>query len=323
MTSKVLFLKSFLLISLIFNFTACNNTRQVTPYELDTDEVYKALAPNEEDSPNGLTFGKGNIPGTIFDYEINTDSTDVYVFFEKFTILDINPKINRDIFEFALQQLKEFGFVNDSLILPSNSFQNISSDSSGYDESARHLLDFFREEFQHELDTIYSYKSPFNIYFQIYPINITEDYVTYRESAYSYTGGAHGISISYLRSYSLKTGNLLTINDIITPSGLQSVRDEVVAHMAYSYPIFENISTVDQYLDSLNIWLDHTQPEGEAGDITIKDYPLPNPALTQEGLAFVYQMYELTPGSDGCPMVLIPYKDIKGCLNPPFEPSSK
>ena len=93
------------------------------------------------------------------------------------------------------------------------------------------------------------------------------------------------------------------------------VREEVAARMAYAYPIYENITTVEQYIDSLNVWLDNFNDSDSSQKITAKDFPIEDVALIKQGLVSVYQMYELTPGSDGCPVVVVPYEDIKGCLN--------
>ena len=307
------------IILTIGTLCSCNHERQVVPYEEDEAEVFKALPPNEECSPENLTFGKADIPGFIFDYEIPTDSEEIYVFFENLTVLDVNPKINQNIFDFIQDNLKEFGFVNNSLNLDKTGFPELVASGLSYLEASVKLLENIKSGFEAQLPSIQAYQSPFNIYFQIYPVYLNSDLVTYRESAYCYTGGAHGISISNLITYDLSTGEVLKLNDIVKPDGLQFVREEVAAHMAYSYPIYENIATVQQYIDSLNVWLNNGNSEEGESPITLQDYPLTNPGVTEEGLVFIYPMYELTPGSDGCPVVVIPYKDIKGCLFEKFK----
>ena len=294
---------------------SCNNERRVVPYDVDTDEIYKALPPNEDETPEGVTFGPENIPGFIFDYEMTTDRNDIYVFLENFTVLDVNPKINQSLLEFILGELCEYGFVNDSVSLPENETEKLLAEGLSYSEAAARILDIFKENFDAQLENLEELNTPFNAYFQVYPLYIAPEYVTYRQSAYLYTGGAHGMTVSYIKTYDLKSGNVMTAEDIIKPERMKEVREEVAAHMAYSYPIYENISTVSQYIDSLNVWLDNFDPNDVNEPITADNFPLTDVALIKEGLVCVYQMYELTPGSDGCPLVVIPYKDIRGCLN--------
>ena len=310
----------FAFVFLIIYMAACSGKdRQVVPYDLDQDEIMQPLAPNEEDAPEGISFGPDSIPGITIDLDITTQYPEVFIFFEKFTLLDINPKINTEIFNFIVEELKENDFLENSFSLPINNFTTLISDSISYSDVAISLLASIKPGFEAQLKNFDPVYPPYQAYFLIYPVFLNENYVTFRQFLSTYTGGAHGMAFSYLKTYDLNTGELLTLKDIVKPEGMEDVRQEVAAHMAYSYPIYENITTVEQYIDSLNVWLDHSDPLDITGEITLKDYPLTNPAILKEGLAFIYQMYDLTPGSDGCPLVVIPYRDIRGCLFSPFE----
>lgn len=311
------------LFSLILLFLiACNgNQRQIVPYEVDAEQVFKAIEPNDDSSPENLTFGKDKIPGFIFDHDFTSENSEIFLYFQNLTILDVNSDINQNIFEFIHRQLSEGGFISDSLSLEPNAFELLQTSGSTYAEASAQLLDVFNKGFEAQYDSISVYNSPFNIYFQIYPVYLDNNYVTYRQYSYSYTGGAHGITASFLKTFDLQTGKEVTIDDIIKPEGLQELHEEVAAHMAYSYPIYENIETVNEYIDSLNVWLGNFSGDEASGNdakITISNFPLPNPGVLENGLAFIYQMYSMAPGSDGCPLVVIPYHDIKGCLNPKF-----
>ena len=292
-------------------------TRQVVPNEYDSEEVYKPLKPNEEDAPEGLTFGPKNTPGYVFDCDMTTESHDVYVLYSNFTVLDINPAITESLFSFMQEQLCEYDFVKDSTALEPGQYSQFLDEGLNYKDAAAKLIGIQKKEFEARIESDKALIYPFNISFQVYPIYLDDKYITYLESAYTYTGGAHGITSTYLHTFDLESGKLLTLQDIVKPERESEVRGEVAAHMAYSYPIYENIKTVEQYIDSLNVWVgtfngsDTGEPDNR---ITVSNFPMPDVALTNEGLAVVYQMYDYTPGSDGCPLVVIPYKDIKGCL---------
>ena len=292
---------------------ACSHNRQVVPYETDIDKVLEAVAPNEDSSPENPSFGPDSLPGYILDYEITTPLDDVYIYFDPLTVLDVKPEINADIFSFVGDQLSEFGFIADSVAFQPKELREAFGNGRPYRDVTSELINRIHTDFNSRLDEIEGYKCPFNAHFQIYPLYFGEGVVTYRLSSYCYTGGAHGLNVTYIRSYDLNSGNVLTFNDIVKPESQTDVREEIAARMAYFYPIYENITTVEQYIDSLNAWLDNFNSDNST-PITLRDFPVPDVALTREGLAAVYQMYELTPGSDGCPIVVIPYKDIEGCL---------
>lgn len=308
-------LKKLLFFSLLsILLLSCGNERRITPCDIERDEINKALAPNDEGSPENLTFGKNNIPGFIFDYDITTDNNDVFVYFQNLTVLDINPKINQSVADFITQQMTEYGFINDSVSLPENEFVDLNAAGLSYTQATVRYLDQLKEAFNAQLKTISTLDTPFNMYFQVYPVFLDDNFVTYRQLAYAYTGGAHGMTVTYFKTYDLKTGEELSFDEIIRPEDKTMVREEIAAHMAYSYPIYENITTVSQYIDSLNVWLDNFTSPDERGSITVDNFPVSDIALLKEGLVVVYQMYELTPGSDGCPIIFIPYKNIKGAL---------
>ena len=313
------FTQLFFFVLILIAFFACKpQDRQVVPYETDADEIFKSLSPNDEGSPEAMTFGAANIPGIIKDYEMTTQDSDIYIYLDNLTLLDINPDINNDIIDFIQKELAEEGFISDSFSLGDNSFKSLLAKGVAYTDAVDTIMNLDHKAFETQL-TKYEYLTAFNMTFRIYPVYLDKDYITYREYCYCYTGGAHGMQYSYLKTYDLNSGKLLTLEDIVKPECIEDVREEVAAQMAYSYPIYENITTVNQYLDSLNVWLEHFDTSDSSDIITVKNFPLSNPAITEKGLAFIYQMYTLTPGSDGCPLIVVPYRDIKGCLYPQFE----
>ena len=67
------------------------------------------------------------------------------------------------------------------------------------------------------------------------------------------------------------------------------------------------------------MWLGTGTTENESKKITLKNYPLENPAISSKGLVFCYERYELAPGVDGSPVVVLPYDEVRDCLKPPFN----
>ena len=300
----------------MFLYSCAGTERQVVPNDYDSENVYKALEPNEEEYPGMLTFGADSVPGFSIRYEIPTDSSEVYIHIEEFTAIDTNPAITVSLLSFLTQELSEYGFTsqNDStLTVDFNAFIN---SGLSQEEATVKIMDKIKEDFYRQVAEIYSYEAAFNIVFNIYPVYINHRFITFREAAYCYTGGAHGNTTSRLLTFDMESGLALTLDDIFKADQLQNVREDVAAHMAYSYPIYDDIRTVGQYIDSLNMWLGNSATVEDESNamITASTFPLPTPGLNETGAVFIYPMYELTPGSDGCPVVVLPYSEIKDYL---------
>lgn len=306
-----------ILLMAVAILTACQNNRRVVPYESDSQDVFTALIPNEPEQPDGYTYGPAKVPGISLNYEMETENPEIYVNIESFTILDINPAVTQSLLSFVKNELTEYGFIKPTKTLSAPDSIVLSEDSVFTRNHILKEFDLLKSEFEKELPIIKEYGSAFNVVFNVYPVYIDNNYVTYNQSAYCYTGGAHGNTTKSLVTYDIKSGKALTLYDIVKSDRINEVREEVAAHMAYSYPIYENIKTVDEYIDSLNVWLNTSPAEEKDSDnprITLANYPLPNPAINETGLVFIYETYQLTPGSDGTPVVVIPYIELKGCL---------
>ena len=239
MKSSRIFLSACLFSIILLSFFGCRQQdRPVVPYVTDPDEVFKRLSPNDEETPEGLTFGKDSIPGIIFDYEMATNDSNIYVFFDKFTLLDVNPEINLDIADFIFSMMQENDFLPSDFNGHASSFKDSIAKGENYSNVMTDILDCLKSGFERDVKEHDDILPPFQMYFLIFPVYLNDNYVTYRLYAYSYTGGAHGSPYSYLRTYDLKTGTQLTLKDIVKPESIAEVREEVVAHMAYSYPIY-------------------------------------------------------------------------------------
>ena len=305
---------------------ACSSCRSNRPnsiaiekFPIDTMDVYKSLIPGDS-----LKLSKSfqGIPVAYSNDRFVTNDSNVFLEME-IVVLDQNPKIISNLLSFAALKLSDTGFIH----TPDSLFLEKYNDLAHKDDSPQTILNKFsssvKEEFYDEISTILNYGCAFNINIEIYPVFLTEDYVTYCKSAYSYTGGAHGNYSRYLQSYDIKTGEAVSLEEVIKPDKMKDFREVVVKHMAYSYPIYDGLKTVEEYLDSLNNWLGNTNLRDSSGSvssedvkkITLDNYPLNNPGLTKEGLVINYEKYFLTPGSDGCPTIVIAYDEIGDCLS--------
>ena len=293
----------------------------------DTIDVYVPLKPNEGWSSGRHTYGKDSVLGHSIEYRLTTDSNDIYINYD-ITILELNPKITSNLLSFLHGITLEWGFINEKDSLIPWTLEELIEDGLSQQQLARKILDWESENFKRQIPEIYEWGGlGFNLDINIYPVFMNEDYITYEKYAYYYTGGAHGNYTSYLQTYSLKTGESVELEDMVEPGKIDKFRRKVIEHMASSYPIYGNVTSLQQYLDTLNHWLGRVNlgvtlgvtKKEDLNRITEQNYPLNNPGINETGLVLTYEKYELTPGINGVPVIVLTYDEIRDCLKAPFN----
>lgn len=294
----------------------------IEKYPSDTLDVFKPLIPM--DSLN-ISMSYRGIPIAQAKDSFATEKDDIYVNLD-IVVLEINPKITSNLLSFAIFNLSDWGFTHtpDSLIYEKYDLGYLGISSQ---EMIKVFSEVISKEFYAELPSILSSECGFNMEIEIYPVFLNDDYVTYCKYAYYYTGGAHGNHSQLLQTYNIHTGESVDLEDIIIPDKIGEFREVVVKHMASSYPLSKKSQSVNAYLDSLNGWKCGTNlgvvygsvSPDDIEKITIENYPLNDPGITEAGLVICYEKYFLTPGVYGCPTIVIPYDEIKDCLKPPFN----
>lgn len=308
------------LISLIL-LCAFGCGSNIKPFASDTMNISQEL--HATDSINGIYY-YGDVKGYKIQNRLNTDSANVYVDYD-ITILELNPNITTTLASFVHFNLLDYGFVNDSDTIPPFSMKEFDPDyKRSQKENMEKMLGWSEECFKANADSIFEYSTDYNIKFSIHPVWINENYVTYFVFEYHYTGGAHGNYETYLHTFDRKSGKTINLDDIVKPYKISKIRRLVAEHMA-SQNHFDNmkIPTLQNYLDSLNSWKNTIYSFGSSSPkdychITINDYPLNDPGLNNAGLVFTYSKYHLTPGCEGCPVVVLTYDEVRDCLKESF-----
>ena len=122
-------------------------------------------------------------------------------------------------------------------------------------------------------------------------------YVTYSIDSYVYLGGAHGSSVSREVNIIRETGKVLTESvDTTKTKELQPILRKGV--IDYFKDCGEDVS--DDKLNDMLFINDNTIP-----------IPACTPALTNQGLKFIYQQYEIGPYALGMVNFTVPYDKIK------------
>lgn len=308
---------------------SCQHNPSHTPlkeFPSDSIDVFSPLNPNENWIGGRHTYGADSVIGNTMSYRTATDSDRVLMQIDV-TLLELHPRITANLLSFIHGELLNCGFINRGDTTTPFGIKDMSDKGFTQQEILHKALDWESELFYTEVPNLMEWGNGYNISLEIYPVYIDEKYVTYKKESYYYTGGAHGNYSTFLQTFDRTTGMSINTEDLIRPEKIDELREHIVLHMASNYPIYSSVNSVEAYLDSLNRWKGLTnlssrmglKKVGELDEITVKNFPINDPGVHEAGLVITYEKYHLTPGCDGCPVILLPFDEIRECLKTPFR----
>ncbi|MEI6454759.1 MAG: RsiV family protein [bacterium] len=127
-------------------------------------------------------------------------------------------------------------------------------------------------------------------------LNNADYHLTFFILTYAFTGGAHGLETEEFFNLDLKTGRLFTLKDIFKDGS-----DEILSGI------------LTRKLHEL-IKIPETQKLTDAGYFTDTIKPTANFYLTENGIGFYYNQYDIAPYSFGPADVFLPFEEIKEIL---------
>jgi hypothetical protein len=128
-----------------------------------------------------------------------------------------------------------------------------------------------------------------------------EKYITYTVNISLYYGGVHGSNTVWYRILNLETGDAVTEDDIFAPGYKEAVSELLVDGIREKYEAMEDGRI---YLE--DIFFDDVCPNG-------------NVAISEEGLTWTFNAYEIAPYYIGAIDVLIPWTKLSGNLSNEFN----
>lgn len=138
-----------------------------------------------------------------------------------------------------------------------------------------------------------------NLAIDVKPVWANSDYVTYSMASQAYYGGAHGDDDFYLQTFDAKSGRPMGFYNLVQASQQDAVREQLLDVISRSHDM-----SVEKYLASVNEWAGN-----QGADLwTEQTFPIAHVALTNQGYVFCYPKYTIAPGSDGCPVYVVPVK---------------
>ncbi len=126
-------------------------------------------------------------------------------------------------------------------------------------------------------------------------MHVQDDILSYGMEQYVYTGGAHGVSNRYFYNYDLRTGELISEEDIFI-EGYEEKLADILRHNL----VAQNPET--QVIDDLY------QTEYDVDKIV----PNNNFYYTEDGIIYVFNPYEIAPYAYGETEIMVSNKDLEG-----------
>jgi len=132
--------------------------------------------------------------------------------------------------------------------------------------------------------------------------------VSFLIDSYDYEGGAHGMPGIYGVNVDLNTGKSLTLGDIVKRDSLKPLLQKVEAQVLKEY----SDALFDEPLASFKSFVADTKPASESELVTFAG--LDNFYLTDTGIVFYWNVYEISPYAAGQLTVEFPFTNIKDML---------
>lgn len=124
----------------------------------------------------------------------------------------------------------------------------------------------------------------------------TDNLLTFYITSYGFSGGAHGLETDQYYSVNLKSGKLITLQEVILPE-----KEELLSRL-----LTEKLKKM--------AGLESTAELTEAGYFTDTIKPGSNFYLTPEGVGFYYNQYDIAPYAFGTTDIFLTYNELKEIL---------
>jgi len=169
------------------------------------------------------------------------------------------------------------------------------------------LIDYKRnnEGLIDELDSTSRYS--FNNEHTVSGYSLLSDKIIYAYGIerYVYMGGAHGLETRNYYNFNLKTGKVITEKDLYKPNFQSALAQLIKVRIVEESKEYKDQKNADPItnLDETDFWTDSIKPNG-------------NFYITDEGINYVFNPYEIAPYYMGQTEVSLPFERLKNLLKP-------
>ena len=130
----------------------------------------------------------------------------------------------------------------------------------------------------------------------------TDDFITLTYGYSVYSGGAHGGYMCDGATFNKADGRRLGWNVIDL-----SKKDKLIALIREGLKEYFEVKTDAELDEMLQLYDDPDTPEDEAATLPL---PKTEPYLTEKGMVFIYQQYEIACYAAGLPTCIIPFEKM-------------
>ena len=145
----------------------------------------------------------------------------------------------------------------------------------------------------------------------IFVCRTTPKLISLASQNYIFTGGAHGSSSITYKNINPATGTIYTLGDFFKPNATAELTKLGEKYFKEQFLPQIEMKPTTPLTEENGFWFDST-PDTEAKDNLF--YLSKNFAITDKGIAFCYEQYEVAPYAFGMPMFYVPFADIKSML---------
>lgn len=178
---------------------------------------------------------------------------------------------------------------------------------------AKEFERLYREEFNEKDEEGRSMGLKYDYLFKMNPAWKSKDgkYVTYRFYTFYYTMGIHGFMEEYYLTFENTTGRILGAKELFKTGKYNSIITILEKKINdYKHEHMSEEIHFTAYLDSETSEINSSTIIKEK----VKGKLYPRPAMTENGVVFTYQPYEMGGFTEGVIHFLIPYNEIKQFL---------
>ena len=242
--------------------------------------IFFSCSDDKKEDIKNLTYEEMQVGKTIEDCDTSKDCTSIYFYYPVFKNETNSPVID-SINNFIMSRLL---------------FDEIELDSSATLDT---VVNNFIEDYKMQLEDFPEYDIPWYSKTSVSVVYQNEKYLTLKVSNESFTGGAHPNSFINYFVINKTNGKEVSLQELFKPGFTKDLNNVV----AKEFRKVRNI-TSNNSLNKEGFWFEENQ------NIFNENF-----GLTEKGILFYYNPYEVAPYVFGPTLVEIPYSEIEGITN--------
>lgn len=161
--------------------------------------------------------------------------------------------------------------------------------NDGFESFSEHLASEYRRT---NLDILENIDGPMNLSWEYITdgqfTGTYKNYISYTVLLYTYTGGAHGMSITKAYVFDTKSGDVVDESEFFKEDYMPQLSAMLTAH-------------AKDNSENMPLFVSEVEPNG-------------NFEVSEDGITYIYNPYDIAPYSEGTILITVPWKELKPIL---------